>query len=277
MKRISFFVVALLCAMPLLAEQEIEGYIGLYMGHSFFRPSMEQLDKIMPDTRVMGHTQYKVTAGGRNGSPGMLWQNEETRKAGLQILDTKNINLLVMTYHSPENSSVEHYSRWIDYAISKNPDTTFMLALPWGRHLYIADQQIDTHKKNSLAFNDVLIRELRAKYPKNRILFCPYGLGTYELVERFHKGELPGVKYLLNPDKEARKQIKQKNEQLLNDELGHPGELVAKTGALLWLQTLYEYDLSTLPPQRVSGLPNIDLNEIAATVSKKIQPLNPVP
>ena len=53
-------------------------------------------------------------------------------------------------------------------------------------------------------------------------------------------------------------------------------ELVAKLGALLWFQTLYEYDLQTLKPQKVSGLPKINLNEIALAVGKKIQPLNAV-
>jgi hypothetical protein len=275
MKRIMILTIALLCARSLLAEQEIKGYTGLYMGHSFFRPSMEQLKELMPDTSVVGHTQYKVTAGGPNGSPGMLWQNEEKRAAGQKVLDTKKIDLLVMTYYSPENSSVEHYSQWIDYAISKNPETTFMLALPWGKHLFKADQaEIDTHKKKSLELNNTLIAELRKKYPQNKILYCPYGLGTYELIERFHVSELPGIKTLLDPDKKTRKQTQQRNEQLFKDELGHPSELIAKTGALLWMQTLYNYDLTTLPPQRANGLPGIDLNEIAATVSKKIQPLN---
>ena len=129
-------------------------------------------------------------------------------------------------------------------------------------------------KKGSERLNDTLILKLREKYPQNRILFCPYGLGTYELVDRFNEGKLPGVKYLLDPDKKTRKETKQKKEQLLNDELGHPGELVASLGALLWFQTLYDYDLSTLKVQRVQGLPDIDLNEIAATVGRKIQPLN---
>jgi hypothetical protein len=42
----------------------------------------------------------------------------------------------------------------------------------------------------------------------------------------------------------------------------------------LWLQTLYEYDLSKLKKQRVDGLSEIDLSEIAQIVSKKIAPLN---
>jgi hypothetical protein len=268
-------VFALLCTLPSLAEQKIQGYTGLYMGHSFFRPCVEHLEKIIPETEVAGHTQHQVTAGGPNGSPGMLWENEKKRADGQQILDTGKIDLLVMTYYSPENSSLEHYSRWIDYAIDRNPDTTFMLALPWGRHLFKAtEKQIEADRKWSLELNNTLVKELREKYPKNNILYCPYGLGTYELIERFHEGKLPGVKTLLDPDKKTREQTQLRKEQLFRDALGHPGALIAKTGTLLWIQTLYGIDPSTLPPQRVDGLPDIDVNEIAATVGKVIKPLN---
>ena len=66
----------------------------------------------------------------------------------------------------------------------------------------------------------------------------------------------------------------EKKQQLFNDELRHSGELVSSIGALLWLQTLYDYDLSKLKEQRVEGLGKIDLNELAQVVSKKIAPFN---
>ena len=50
--------------------------------------------------------------------------------------------------------------------------------------------------------------------------------------------------------------------------------IVSSLGALLWLQTLYEYDLSKLEKQRIDGLEKIDLNEIAQVVSKRIAPFN---
>ena len=121
-----------------------------------------------------------------------------------------------------------------------------------------------------------MIQNLRDKYPDTRILFCPYGLGTYELIERLGAGKLPGVKHVLNGNRSERKQPETQHEQLLKDELGHPSELVAKLGALLWLQTLYDYDLEKLKPQKVSGLPNVNLNEIALAVAKKIRLLNAI-
>ena len=259
------------------AVKEIKGFNGLYMGHSFFLPSVRELSMIIPDTVVVGHKQHRVGAGGAGGSPGKLWANKLKRDAGQRHLDTKNIDLLVMTYHSKENSAVEHYSKWFDYAIAQNPETTFMVTIPWAGRLYKADKErLDYLKTGGQRLHEALIVKLREKYPENKILFCPYGLGTYDLIDQFNEGKLPGVKYLLNMDRKARGESKAKKEQLLNDELGHPGELVAKIGALLWLQTLYNYNLSALKTKRIDGLEGIDLIKIAGAVSKKIELFNTV-
>jgi hypothetical protein len=254
---------------------EIKGYNGLYMGHSFFKPSATDLLTIIPDSSVINHTEYIVMQGGQGGSPGFLWDNERNRAKGQTYLDSGKADLLVMTYYSPADSSIEHYSRWFDYALSKNPKMTFMVTIPWGKNPHDYDKALlATQNQRAAALHKMLIVPLRKKYPDNRVLYCPYGWGVYELVERFHDGKLPGVKYVLNPDKKGRTQSKQKNEQLVNDELGHGGALVGKLGALLWMQTLYNCDLSPMKPQRVEGLPGVDLNEIAETVYKKIRPFN---
>ena len=116
----------------ILKEGEIKGYHGLYMGHSFFQPSVWKLAKMIPSD-IKGHTQHSVFSGGANGSPGGLWAAKKKREQGKKILDSKKIDLLVMTYYSPRDSSVEHYSRWFDYAIAQNPKVTFMVALPWDK------------------------------------------------------------------------------------------------------------------------------------------------
>ena len=269
--------VALSALTTSFAVKEIKGFNGLYMGHSFFLPSVRELSMIIPDTVVVGHKQHRVGAGGAGGSPGKLWANKLKRDAGQRHLDTKNIDLLVMTYHSKENSAVEHYSKWFDYAIAQNPETTFMVTIPWAGRLYKADKErLDYLKTGGQRLHEALIVKLREKYPENKILFCPYGLGTYDLIDQFNEGKLPGVKYLLNMDRKARGESKAKKEQLLNDELGHPGELVAKIGALLWLQTLYNYNLSALKTKRIDGLEGIDLIKIAGAVSKKIELFNTV-
>lgn len=258
----------------ILKEGEIKGYNGLYMGHSFFQPSVWQLAKMIPSD-IKGHTQYSVFSGGANGSPGGLWAAKKKREQAQKILESKKIDLLVMTYYSPRDSSVEHYSRWFDYAIAQNPAVTFMVALPWDKQPHKVGQSAsEMAQKRVVEFNETLISALREKYSDNRILFCPYALGAYELVDRLRAQKLSGVKHILDPNRKTRGESKRKKQQLFNDELGHSGELVSSLGALLWLQTLYEYDLSKLKKQRVDGLSEIDLNEIAQIVSKKIAPLN---
>jgi hypothetical protein len=279
MKLLFSIVFALVWTFPVVACNDFDnqGFNGLYMGHSFFKPSAKELGKMMADTQTANHRQATVFAGGANGSPGRLWQNQAKRQEAQKHLDTKKIDLVVMTYFSPANSSVEHYSRWIDYAISQNPKTTFMVTIPWGPRLYKASSiEISVLKNLSIGFNKTVIRDLREKYPNNKILFCPYGLGTYELIERLRAGKLPGVKHVLNGNRSERKQPETQHQQLLTDELGHPSELVAKLGALLWLQTLYDYDLRKLKPQKVSGLPEINLNDIALEIGNKIKPLNAI-
>ncbi len=258
--------------------KKYRGYKGLYMGHSFFKPSAMALSKIIPETKVMGHEQTVVFNGGKKGSPKELWRNNHKRKAGQKALDSGEIDLLVMTYFSVENSSAEHYGKWFDYAIEKNPRIVFVVTIPWATQLYKAD--LKAIRKSvpikAMVLYKSLILKLREMYPQNKVLYCPYGYGTYELMYLLNEDKLPGVKYVLNPKIETRRKSAQLNEQLLNDPLGHPGELVSMLGALLWLQTIYDYDLSELKPIRVQGLPRVDLNAIASEVNNEINPFNAV-
>ena len=164
-----------------------------------------------------------------------------------------------------------HYSKWFDYAISKNPKVTFMVALPWKGQLYRATkeelaQTEDNYKKHY----DNLIVPLRKKYPNNKIIYCPYGLGVYELINRLSNDNLPGIKHILNPDRN-----KNAKDQILKDPTGHGTDLVSVLNSLVWLQTIYKYDISTIKKKfRVEGLPGINLNEIAAKIYEKIKPYN---
>ena len=255
----------------------IEGLNGLYMGHSFFRPAAEDLLKVIPDTNVIEHTGYLVIQGGQGGSPHFLWNNPDNRKKGQEYLDAGKVDLLAMTCFSSEDSSLEHFAKWFDYAASKNPEITFMVTLPWSTRPHMAESEfLAGAEKRAALMHDKLIKPLREKYPKNKVLFCPYGLGVYELMARLEKGQLPGVKHVLNPDKEARQESKRSKDQLVNDETGHGGDLVTRLNALVWLQTLYACDVSKMKPQTVEGLPDIPLNEIAVLVGKKIEPYNAI-
>lgn len=273
MMQIAILAMALLATSPLWASEtnEIEGYHGLYMGHSFFTVCAKELEDFMPDSTVAGHTQAIVGSGGKSGSPRHLWENHKKRTDAQRYLDTSQCDLLVMTYFNHGTSSAQHYARWFDYAIARNPDVALMVTIPWATQLIAADQtKLDEIRAGvDQFFHDVIV-PLREAYPKNKVFYCPYGFGTYELIERFRAGELPGVKYISPADKQKNKS----KEYLLTDRHGHASELVAKVGALLWLQTLYDYDLTTLSVERIEELPEIDFVEIAATVSEMIKPYN---
>jgi hypothetical protein len=253
---------------------EVKGRYGLYMGHSFFKPAALGLLDVIPDTKIIDHTGCFVFAGGQNGSPKILWGNSTSKEAGQKFLQSGKIELLVMTCYADrggsidEYSSVEHYSQWFDDALLHNPKVEFMIALPWEKFQSKAtEKDLGEKEENVTLFYEHIIQKLRKKYPKNKIIFCPYGLGVYELVRRFHRGELPGVKSMVNPKTKA-------NDQLFLDRQGHGGALISHLNTLVWLQTIYNYDIADLKPQRVEGLPNIDLNEIAAKVYNKVVPFN---
>ena len=267
----------LLLSPNLLAEDSNRktGYNALFMGHSFFWPAGNEVGKLAPKTAINNHQQHMIKGGGKTGSAKFLWDIDKLRTAAQQQLDTGKINLLVMVYRNPDNSRVEDFSRWFDYALSKNPKTTFMVTQSWATLLHTVDNaRIEQLRKGAYWMNKNLIEKLRKIYTKSKILFCPHMLATYELISRFKKGKLPGIKHVLNMDPVARKQSRQNGDQLLNDPLGHPGELVAKLGGLLMLKTIYDVDLNKAEPIRARNLPNIDLNKIAETLSKEIEPFN---
>ena len=256
-------------------EEVIKGLNGLYMGHSFFKPAAYEMLKIIPETNIIDHTSYIVMQGGRGGSPKLLWDNESNRKKGQVYLDTGKVDLLAMTYYSASDSSIKDYAKWFDYAISKNPEIQFMIAIPWPRapHDIAPNILVEADKRTTDLFESI-IQPLRKKYPQNKVLFCPYGLAMYELIDRLKEGKLPGVKYVLNPDEKNRAQSKLKKEQLVNDKTGHGGDLITRLSALIWIQTIYGCDLTNVKASRINELPEIDLAQVTAKLGKKIGPYN---
>jgi hypothetical protein len=123
-------------------------------------------------------------------------------------------------------------------------------------------------------FFEQVIEPLCAAYPKNQVVFCPYGLGVNELVRRLLQDDLPGVQYVMHPDPGARAASKRSGEQLVNDQIGHGGELVIRLSALIMLAVIYDYDLSLLRPQKIQKLPEIDLVAIAEKIVQRIRPYN---
>ena len=102
----------------------------LFIGHSFFKPFANNMEPLQQAAGLEARTFEVVFSGGSNGAPQALWEHDQKRKEIQRYLDGGNVELFAMTYESTYPTA-EGYINWIDYALSNNPDTTFVLALPW--------------------------------------------------------------------------------------------------------------------------------------------------
>ena len=248
----------------------VQGYRGLFMGHSFFRPSADQLNQLSAEWGIDGHSGHTIFRGDSNGSPLKLWQDSKVLQEATDLLSEGQIELLALTYYSAENSRIEDYQLWFDLALESNPEIKFLITIPWplGPHR-ITPGNLAELRTATLALFDSLITPLRQHYPNNAVIFCPYGLGAHELIESLFDGELAGVEYL-----SAAPSSNSGDEYLFRDATGHPNELVITLSTLIWANTLYGVDPTELDPVRVTNLPEVDLNSFAYEVGQIVTPYN---
>ena len=248
----------------------VQGYRGLFMGHSFFSPSADQLNQRSAEWGIDGHSGHTIFRGDSNGSPLKLWEDSKVLQEATDLLSEGQIELLALTYYSAENSRIEDYQQWFDLALESNPEIKFLITIPWplGPHR-ITPGNLEELRTATLALFDSLITPLRQRYPNNAVIFCPYGLGAHELIESLFDGELAGVEYL-----SAAPSSNSGNEYLFRDATGHPNELVMTLSTLIWANTLYGVDPTELDPVRVTNLPQVDLNSFAYEVGQIVTPYN---
>ncbi|MCH2181766.1 MAG: hypothetical protein MK108_07160 [Mariniblastus sp.] len=215
------------------AARETTGKQCLFIGHSFFIPVARMLPKQATESGVQGHAQQLVFAGGANGSPGKLWQNEAKRSAIQKTLDAGDVELLGMTYFSPANSSLKDYRKWIDYALEKNPETDFFIGMPWG--LNGPSRSVEAYaSQNTRAQKlvyDGIVKELRELYPNSRFYWINYGRVAVDLKRAFADKSLPMVEKLV---------ARQDADAIFRDKMGHAAPLTLEMASLVWLSVLYE-------------------------------------
>ena len=216
---------------------ETTGFRGLFIGHSFFRPFADRLPLLVAEAGIEGHSQDVVFSGGASGSPQALWENAGKRAQIQAVLDTGEVELFGMTYE-PTYPTTEGYENWIDYALSKNSETEFVIGLPWPD--FPANYDAATFYDFWMSAHDTLwhdfIDSLRALYPGVRIDCLPYGRSALELRKLFAEGNLPDVSLLTGNT----------NQAIFTDSKGHAAEILRELGTLVWLRALYDVDVTLL-------------------------------
>ena len=231
------FIGDILAANP--PQPFIKGLDSLFIGHSFFRPVAQGLPFHTTQAAVSVHSQSVVSAGGANGAPEALW-NDPVKRAEIQaVLDTGIVELFGMTYE-PTYPTTAGYVLWIDYALSKNPDTAFFLGLPWPdfpesypdaasyASFWTTGHDTEWH---------ALIDTLRGLYPGVEIFCTPYGQAALELRTLFEAGNLPDVTALVSASPNS----------IFEDAKGHGHSdgILHDLAELVWLNAIYGVDLTT--------------------------------
>ena len=230
---------ALLLLSGIAQAQQTNGYNSLFIGHSFFRPVAEGMPFHAAEAGLAQHAQTVFFSGGASGAPQAFWENPQKRANIQAVLDTGNIELFGMTYEGTYPTT-EGYENWIDYALAQNPNTRFFIGLPWPDfpedysdastygNFWISGHATGWHN---------FINTLRDLYPGVDIFCIPYGRGAVELRTLYEAGALPDVVALTSATQDS----------LFNDAKGHADDIVIDLAQLIWLNAIYEVDLTTYP------------------------------
>ncbi|MAA77649.1 MAG: hypothetical protein CL916_00190, partial [Deltaproteobacteria bacterium] len=171
----------------------------LFIGHSFFKPFANNMEPLQQSAGLDGRTFEVVFSGGSNGAPQALWENDKKRDIIQGYLDGGNVELFAMTYESTYPTD-EGYINWIDYALSNNPETTFVMALPWPDYPqdYATAEEYASiwHTAHDEAWSE-LVNSLRGLYPNNEFISLPYGQSALELRTLLEQDRLSDVDVMI--------------------------------------------------------------------------------
>ena len=235
----ALFITVLCVAMSsykAAADSPNPGFKSLFIGHSFFKPFAEGMPDYVAAAGIAGHSQTIVFGGSENGAPEALWNNASKRAEIQAVLDTGDIELFGMTYH-PTYPSTQGYEHWINYALAQNPTTRILIALPW---LQLPANYTAVDYANAwMAFNTTFwhpfIDSIRALYPGVDIFSIPYGQSAGELRLLQGANNLPDAPNLVGSASNS----------IYTDSAGHAGDILVDLGRLVWLNALYDVDLTT--------------------------------
>jgi hypothetical protein len=234
-----------------------DGYKMLLMGNSFFRPYADHLNSLASQANLNEHISTVVNRGGENGRPINLWNDSTTEEHQLikSTLDQGNIEIFGMTsgYDFDSDNPTEGHSAWIQYALQNNPNIIIFIAIgsfdfpngdsnstrpDWDTFAsdngFNSIQEFYDYYINEMIHKEI-VDELRLEFPSTKIFTIPTGWATKNLAQMYLDNELLDDISMVGP----------KSSSIFTDEKGHQGQIVIETGTMIWLNSIYNVDLSS--------------------------------
>tara|TARA_B100001094_G_C18140669_1_gene777670 strand:+ start:625 stop:1494 length:870 start_codon:yes stop_codon:yes gene_type:complete len=236
---------------------QTQGYNMLLIGNSFFRPYADHLNNLATEANLNEHTSTVVNRGGENGRPINLWNDSTNEEHQLikSTLDQGNIEVFGMTsgYDIDSDNPTEGHSAWINYALQNNPNIVIFVAIgsfdfPYGDSngtrpdwdTFASDngfnsvQEFYDYYINEFIHKEI-VDELRLEFPSTKIFTIPTGWATKNLAQMNLDNELLDDISMVGP----------RSSSIFTDEKGHQGQIVFETGTMIWLNSIYNVDLSS--------------------------------
>jgi len=237
--------------------QETQGYNMLLIGNSFFKPYADHLNNLASYANLNEHSSTIVKRGGENGRPINLWNDSNTEEHQLikATLDQGNLDYFGMTsgYDFDSENPTEGHSAWIQYALQKNPNIIIFIAIgsfdfpngdsnstrpDWDTFAsdngFNSIQEFYDYYINKVIHKEI-VDELRLEFPSIKIFTIPTGWATKNLAQMNLDNELLDDISMVGP----------KSSSIFTDEKGHQGQIVIETGTMIWLNSIYNVDLSS--------------------------------
>ena len=254
---ICILILILSCTKDEIPQQiQPQGYKMLLMGHSFFRPYAENLNDLATEANLYEHSSTVVFRGGENGRPINFWNDSTSEEHQLikSTLDRGNIEVFGMTagYDIDSENPTEGHSAWIRYALQKNPNVIIFIGIPpfdfpngdsngtrpdWDTFAldngFNSIQEFYDYYVNEIVHKEI-VDELRAEFKSTKFYTIPYGWATKNLAQMNLNNELLDDISMVGP----------KSSSIFTDEKGHQGQIVVETGTMIWLNSIYNVDLS---------------------------------